>query len=158
MRSNQRTAMRNPVAAVTTGTSAASLGRWHGPGHRVFLGDADQGGACSPPKGAPERPKHSKSEERHAPSVRNPETPDDARTVLAERLEFHGLRGGLRPEESARDRRGCVRGQVFERSPVDRLAETPDGPGPMPAVRLRAGPAPALRIGGHLVRVLAELP
>src|SRR5439155_9722511 len=59
--------------------------------------------------------------------------------------------------ESARDRRCCVRGKVFERAPVNAFAETPDRSGPMSAVSLRAGPIAPPRISHYLVGVLAEL-
>src|SRR5438093_13139381 len=72
-------------------------------------------------------------------------------------MEFDSLGRGSGPKESASHRCCCAGGGVVERTPVDGLAEAPDGPGPMAAVGRGASAATSLRIGGRLVRVLAEL-
>src|SRR5438552_13180832 len=124
---------------------------------RIFLRDADQRGACSPPKREPERAKHSERQQRDAAPVRHPKSPDDARAVLAQGKEFCGFGRRLRPNKGASDRRCCAGGKVLERPPVDELAEAPHWPGPMPAVQIRAGPAAALRVWLLLIGILAEL-
>src|SRR5207244_9285700 len=62
------------------------------------------------------------------------------------------------PDECPGDGRCCLGGDVIERTPVDELTQPPDRSGPVPAVRLRARTAPSLRVYGHFVRVLSELP
>src|SRR3990172_541421 len=77
--------------------------------------------------------------------------------MLAQRLKFHRFSRRSRPKESAGHRRCRACGEVLERTPVDDLAEAPDRPGPVSAMRRAAGPVAPLGVWRLFVWVLTEL-
>jgi hypothetical protein len=112
----------------------------------IFLGDGHQRRAPSPPERHEEQPRRSHREQRDSGTISRPPPNDDARPVITQRCEFDGFDNGPSHDKSADARCSHAGCEVCEGTPVDELAEVHNGPGPVAAMGLRAGPEASLRV------------